>query len=134
MTAKKFLSEAYQIDQRINSKLEQVQSLRSLATKATSTLSGNSEKSSNRNIHRMEDIIIKITELEDEINVEIDRLVDVKRDVMKAIERVPTFSYRTLLELRYVCCKTWEEIAVEMSYTMRWVYIIHERALKEVKI
>jgi len=38
MTAKNYLSQAYRIDQRINSKLEQVQSLRELATKATATL------------------------------------------------------------------------------------------------
>lgn len=39
MTVKEYLSQAYRIDQRINSKLEQVASLRALATKATSTLS-----------------------------------------------------------------------------------------------
>lgn len=49
MTIKEYLSQAYRIDQRINSKLEQVQSLRELAEKATSTLSdtpysGNSNK------------------------------------------------------------------------------------------
>ena len=37
MTVKEYLSQAYRIDQRINSKLEQVASLRALATKATST-------------------------------------------------------------------------------------------------
>ena len=35
MTVKEYLSQAYRIDQRINSKLEQVASLRALATKAT---------------------------------------------------------------------------------------------------
>ena len=35
MTAKEYLGQAYRIDQRINSKMEQVAALRSLATKAT---------------------------------------------------------------------------------------------------
>ena len=35
MTAKDYLTQAYRIDQRINSKLEQVASLRELTTKAT---------------------------------------------------------------------------------------------------
>ncbi len=39
MTTKEFLNQAYRIDQRINSKLEQIISLHALATKATSTLS-----------------------------------------------------------------------------------------------
>ena len=39
MTTKEYLAQAYRINQRINSKLEQIVSLRELATKATSTLS-----------------------------------------------------------------------------------------------
>jgi hypothetical protein len=37
MTAKEFLSQAYRIDLQINSKLEQLRSLRELSTKATSS-------------------------------------------------------------------------------------------------
>ena len=37
MTAKEYLSQAYRIDQRINSKLKQVSSLRELSTKATAS-------------------------------------------------------------------------------------------------
>lgn len=49
MTVKEYLSQAYRIDQRINSKLEQVASLRALATKATSTLS-DTPPSGSRNV------------------------------------------------------------------------------------
>lgn len=49
MTAKEYLSQAYKIDNDINSKLEQVASLRDLATKATSTMS-DTPGSPNRNI------------------------------------------------------------------------------------
>lgn len=59
MTVKKYLSQAYKIDNDINSKLEQVASLRDLATKATSTMS-DMPGSLNRNIHKMEDAIVKI--------------------------------------------------------------------------
>ena len=56
MTAKEYLTQAYRIDQRINSKLEQVSSLRDLSTKATSTFS-DVPPSGTRNVHRMEDVI-----------------------------------------------------------------------------
>ena len=39
MTAKEYLKQARYLDERINMKIEQVASLHSLATKATSTLS-----------------------------------------------------------------------------------------------
>ena len=67
MTAKDYLTQAYRIDQRINSKLEQVASLRELTTKATSTFS-DVPPSGTRNVHRMEDVICKIVMLENEIN------------------------------------------------------------------
>ena len=63
MTAKEYLSQAYRIDQRINSKIEQISSLHDLATKATQTLS-DMPGSATRNAHRMEDVIIKIIDFE----------------------------------------------------------------------
>ena len=47
MNAKEYLKQAFYLDKRINSKLEQVESLNALATKATSTLS-DMPKSPNR--------------------------------------------------------------------------------------
>ena len=40
MTAREYLSQAYRLDQRINSKIEQLSTLNDLATKATSVMSG----------------------------------------------------------------------------------------------
>ena len=71
MSPKEYLSQARWLDMRINSKLQQVESLHSLATKATSTLS-DVPHSGGRNIHRMEDIIHKIVALENEINGDIE--------------------------------------------------------------
>ena len=133
MTAKEYLSQAYRLDQRINAKLEQVMSLRGLATKATSTL-GDTPVSGTRNVHRMEDIIIKIIELENEINQDIDRLIDLKREIVTVIKAVSNPEYQTLLELRYLCFKTWEQIAVEMGYENRYLHKLHNRALDKVII
>ena len=132
MPAKDFLSQAYRIDQRINSKLEQVQSLRELATKATATLSDN-PASGSRNVHSMSDIIAKMIDLENEINADIDRLVDLKREIVTVIKRVANPEYQTLLELRYLCFKSWEQIAVVMSYNSRHVFKLHDAALQKIE-
>ena len=89
MKAKEYLSQAYRLDQRIDAKIEQVMSLRNLAAKATSTLS-DAMPSGTRNVHRMEDIIIKIIDFENEINADIDRLVDLKREIMRVIKALGT--------------------------------------------
>ena len=129
--AKDFLSQAYRIDQRINSKLEQIQSLRELATKATATLS-DSPVSGSRNVHSMSDIIDKMIDLEAEINADIDRLVDLKREIMTVIKRVENPEYQTLLELRYLCFKTWEHIAVTLGFSIQHIHRLHDAALKSV--
>lgn len=133
MTSKEYLSQAYRIDQRINSKLEQIVSLRALATKATSALS-DTPPSGTRNVHSMEDIIAKIVDLENEINRDIDILVDLKRELVSVIREIDNTEYQTLLELRYLCFKTWEQIAVDMGYSLQHIFRIHDKALKEINI
>jgi uncharacterized protein involved in exopolysaccharide biosynthesis len=131
MSTKDYLSQAYRIDQRINSKLAQVMSLRDLLGKATGTLSG-APKAATPNPHSMEDTIAKMVDLENEINEDIDALVDLKSEIMRRIKRVENTEYQTILELRYLCFKRWEEIAVDMGYSLRRVYELHDCALEKI--
>ena len=128
MSTKDYLSQAYRIDQRINSKLAQVMSLRDLLGKATGTLSG-APKAATPNPHTMEDTIAKMVDLENEINEDIDALVDLKTKIMRRIKRVENTEYQTILELRYLCFKRWEEIAVEMNSSLQHLYRLHEKAV-----
>lgn len=133
MTVKEYLSQTYRLDQRINAKLEQVMALRKLAAKATSTISDD-VPSGVRNARRMEDIVMKIMDLENEINADIDSLIALKREIVSAIKAVPNLEYQTLLELRYLCFKPWEQIAVKMGYDLRYTHKLHKRALEECNI
>ena len=133
LSAKDYLSQAYRIDQRISSKLEQIRSLRALAEKASSTLS-HAPPSGTRNVHRMEDIIAKMVDLEAAINADLNRLVDLKREIVTIVKCVELPELQTLLELRYLSYKTWEEIAVELHFDIRHIYRLHGRALTEVEI
>jgi DNA-directed RNA polymerase specialized sigma subunit len=127
MNAKEYLGQAYRLDQRINSKLEQVASLSDLATKAASTLTG-MPRNSNHDSSAMADAVTKIIDLQVEINSDIDYLLDLKREIIGVIKAVENPEYQTLLELRYLCFKSWEQIAVEMGYNVRHVYRLHEAA------
>lgn len=79
-----------------------------------------------------EDLIIKIIDLEREINRDIDELVDKKAIAREKISRVPGVQ-GTILEMRYLECMTWEEIAYRLSYSIRAVYKIHGQALQIIK-
>ena len=132
MTAKEYLSQARYLDLRINSKIQQVAALNDLATKATSTLTG-MPRNPNHATSTMEETIAKIIDLQAEINRDIDTLVDLKRNLSATIKAVGNTEYQTVLEKRYLCFQSWEQIAVEMGYDLRWLYRIHGKALDEVR-
>ena len=133
MTAKEYLSQAYHLDKRIDSKIEQLKALNLLATKCTSTLS-DMPKSQSISNSRLEDTVVKIVDLQEEINRDIDRLVDLKREIMGVIKAVPNVEYQTILEKRYLCFISWEQIAVDMNYSMQHIHRMHSSALKEITV
>lgn len=131
MTAKEFLSQARYLDMRINSKLEQVDSLNALATKCTSTLTGMPHNPSQSTSH-MADAVVKIVDLQNEINHDIDCLIDLKREIAQIIKSVSDLEMQTLLEKRYLCFQSWEKISVDMKYSIDNIYRLHRAALKVV--
>jgi DNA-directed RNA polymerase specialized sigma subunit len=82
----------------------------------------------------MEDTIAKMVDLENEINEDIDALVDLKAEIMRRIKRVENTEYQTILELRYLCFKRWEEISVALGYSMQHLFRLHDEALEAIKI
>ena len=130
MNAKEYLKQAFYLDKRINSKLEQVESLNALATKATSTLS-DMPKSPNRGTSKLQDTIIKIVDLQEEINRDIDKLVDLKAEMVGTIKQIQNKELQVILEKRYLCYETWEKIAVDMNYDIRHIHRLHNLGLKE---
>ena len=132
MTSKEYLSQARYLDMRINSKLDQIESLHELATRCTSTISG-MPHNPNRGGSPMADAICNIIDLESEINADIDKLVDLKREIVGVIKRIDNVELQTLLEKRYLCFMQWEQIAVDMCFSIQHVYRLHDRALKEVE-
>lgn len=129
MKIKEYLGQAYRIDHRINSKLDQISALHDLATKASSTVS-DMPGSPNRNIHKMEDVIVKIIALEEEVNQDIDELVDLKTDITHLIKTLENHEYQIILEQRYLCFKTWEQISVDLGYSIQHTFRLHDKALK----
>ena len=133
MTAKEYLSQARFLDDRINSKIQQISSLNELATKCTATIS-DMPHSPNSGGSTMADAVCKIIDLQEEINKDIDRLVDLKREIMGVIKAVPNVEYQTILEKRYLCFISWEQIAVDMNYSIQHIHRMHSSALKEIVV
>ena len=129
MTAKEYLSQARYLDARINTKIKQLEALNTLATSATSVLTG-MPHSPNKATPKMADIVDKIVDLQAEINRDIDALVDLKGEMRSKLEMVPAEDYKAILEMRYLCFMSWEQIASNLGLSVPYTYKLHDRALK----
>ena len=133
MTAKEFLERAAEIDKRINSKLEQITSLNELTMKCTPALTG-MPHGSNSDTSGIDEAIASIIDLQADVNKDIDKLIAVKREIMRAINTLKKPEIILILELRYLCFKPWEEIAIALNYSLDSVFRLHRKALAEIQL
>ena len=129
MTGKEYLSQVRFIDSMVDSKLEQLTRLKETATKATETIS-DMPRSDSPDLQSMESTVVKMIDMEREIDAEVDRLVDLKREIRDVIQKIHTPRYRALLEMRYLSFMTWEEIAEAIELDVSNVYRARRGALR----
>lgn len=123
---KEYLLGYQRLNQRINRLLLEQQQWRELATRVSPNLSGMPRGGGEGG---MQGAISKIIDLETEINAEIDKLVEKRKEIEGIIRMVEDSTLRTLLEYRYINGKKWEEIALMMGYDYRYILKIHGKAL-----
>ena len=134
MDVKQWLSRAYRIDQQIQSKNEQIEMWETLAQKVTSDPSAQPGGGGGVHSSRVETYCIKIADAQTEIERQRDELINVRREIEEAINKVQNVTLRLLLEQRYLLCKGWEDIADFMGYCVEYVKRdIHKQALRAAR-
>lgn len=128
MTAKEYLRQLKTLDNVINAKLLEKERIRALATKVTSNLS---ERVQGGGSGGIENTVIKITELEIQINADIDKLVDLKAEATQIIDSLENNKHKAVLSMYYVSNLTFEQVAENTDISSRWVRKIHGKALKK---
>lgn len=121
------------MDRKIQSKIDQIAEMKTLATRVSVAMSDIRVQTS-KNDHRLEDIMIKIMEYQNELCDDMERLVEIKKETKKAIDTVANDEQRLVLEMRYLLYMRWEEIAVEMDYSMDHIFRMHREGLCAVEI
>lgn len=128
--AKHFLNQVYRIEERIDGLMKQMERYQDMATHITSKW-GDGIHSGDAH-SQVEQAVVKIVELEQEINTEIDQLIQVKRQVKKVVKQVDDPQQKMLLELRYFQYLRFPDIASRMNYSERQLLRLHGDALKSV--
>ncbi len=131
MTAKEYLEQARKLDDRIDTKIQYLEYLNCLATKCTSVMSHAPHGGSNQK--GLDATIAKIIDLENEINADIDKLVELKAEITRVVAQVVDPNQRMILEKRYLCRMMWEDIGCELHYGPTWMKKVHIAALKSVE-
>ena len=132
MNAKEYLSGAWYIERQVQSKLEQIEALKSLACRMTASFD-QEVVSHSVDTTSMQDTIIRIMEAEEELNKKIDELVAMKVEISHTIDRVRDVQLRLLLEKRYLLFLSWPQIAEDLMISDRWLQKRHDDALAAVR-
>lgn len=131
MTAKEYLSQYRNMELKIASKEKELEDLRAKLEGCSSKQMDGMPRSSGGSADPIGDAVTKIVAMQIEINEEIDRCIDLRREITARIDKLDNETYASLLRYRYVMTMKWEEIAERMHYSEQHCRRIHGWALLE---
>ncbi|MBR1646201.1 MAG: hypothetical protein IJ685_05410 [Selenomonadaceae bacterium] len=129
MTAKEYLQQVYHLNEKIESKLEQIARLQSTATRVTTVITG-TPGGGTRLSSRIENAVVAVQQQSDYLADEIKQLLNLRNEVAAAIAELDNHNERIVLEYRYLCFYSWQQIAHVMRTGIRYIFKVHTRALK----
>lgn len=127
MTAKEWLGRARKLRLRLSALEDSKQRSYALAVSSTAGLG---ERVSGG---EPGDKLAAYTEMSIAVDRQIEKLEQTRAEILQVIGQVEDNTLATLLTEYYVNDKTWEEVAVQMQYSWRWVRRLHVRALEQVQ-
>lgn len=133
MTAKEYLQQAYIIDRRIKLDTEKLAAARSALYGKTARYDSDGSKSVPRG-NGTERAVLRVLELEERLDREIDELTYKRQEIEQAVNAVPDEVQREVLTRRYLLYQKWEVIAEEMCYSMQHIFRLHSFALKKMRV
>lgn len=134
MTNKEYLRQAYRLDKKINSDIEELARLREMAVSISTPSLGEKIQTSYQGEAPFVRCVEKILILEEKINREIEVMVGLKGQMHDVIAAVPDMDERLVLRYRYIHNMTWEQIGDELNADRTTVYRWHNRALRHVTL
>jgi hypothetical protein len=135
MKAKEYLQQLQRLDTMINQKIKELGNLR-LMSQSVGGIDYSKERvqSSPSGDAPFVEPVLRMIELEQEINAEIDRFVYEKHEIINQIQALQNQKHIDILYKHYVEFKRLEIVAVEMNFTYQYIVELHGTALKEFQL
>lgn len=131
MTAKEYLRQIAVLDAKIKRRQTEIEELKTAATHITTTLDENKVWTAGGSNDKIADIVTRWVVMEQNVAEMLDQLMTLRHKIIGEIHQLTDDRYIRILEMRYVDRETFEQIAVNMQYDIRWIYRLHGYALQE---
>ena len=118
------------IDLEIKTKMEELDRLNNSFLKSPSLKEINVQESK---VSLKDDAYVKIINLNDYINDKVDKLIELKYQLIQAIEQLDNSRERTIIWMKYISSKSWDEIAEELQISKTTLFMLHDEAVKKIE-
>ena len=125
---KKFLSQAYYLDKRVEVLKDELDTLESRLQKCTASYT--TTRCGSRPSFEM--TLDKVLKYRDMLSYELSCLVDRKKEVEKAIKKLDDEKQKIILYKKYIRFQTFETISLDIGLEVRQVYRLHKKALQNL--
>lgn len=134
LTPKQYLNQAYRLNELIESHIEELRMLRETSDGLSAVNYDKDRVTGGKVSSPVENTVMKILTLQDQINREIDRFVDLKAEIHDEINKVSNPTEQLVLRLRYIQFKQWPDIQAIIGKKERTAFSIHQTALNHFKV
>lgn len=129
MDAKGYLDSYRLIQTRINVLMAEVERLRAEAESVSINLDGMPRGTATDD--KLSRLVAEMADLESTLTDELSGLYIRRMKIITLLGLMKNHKHQLLLQKRYIDCKSWEHIAVEMDISWRYCYMLHGSALAE---
>ncbi len=129
MDAKGYLDSYRLIQTRINVLMAEVERLRAEAESVSINLDGMPRGTATDD--KLSRLVAEMADLESTLTDELSGLYIRRMKIITMLGLLKNHKHQLLLQKRYIDCKSWEHIAVEMDISWRYCYMLHGSALAE---
>lgn len=135
MTAKQYLRKMFYFHRTIIAKQKQIEELRLLA-ESTGAIRYDKDRviTSLPQAAGYEDKVAALVDMEHKLLEDIQELTEMYNEGWKMIDSLEDPMDRLILVMRYINHMRWEEIALELNYSVDHIYYRHRHALKKIRV